>query len=266
MISISEVYDAVRDLANKDQKGFVTPAVFNTFASVAQQTVYNKIFERVAEAKALRRSGADPGMHLSVAKQAEEDLSYYISERALQELIEADEYITTGNGDIELEPDNYIEVIRPLDIKKVISIRTSESRDSIEIVHDASKMNRILTSNLSYPTQDFPVAFVKNNKIEVYPDTLAIDSVVVLFYRQPRSRYASGSNAGYEDLNRMPSYAAINVNQSTGYVIQDVANSRNFDLPEHYKTDLIYEMSKLIGIRLRDAFVSNQMNIEDSKQ
>ena len=51
MISISEVYDAVRDLANKDQKGFVTPAVFNTFAAVAQQNVYNKIFDEITKAK-----------------------------------------------------------------------------------------------------------------------------------------------------------------------------------------------------------------------
>ena len=40
MISVIEVYNAVRDLANKDQKGFVSPKVFNSFASIAQENVY----------------------------------------------------------------------------------------------------------------------------------------------------------------------------------------------------------------------------------
>ena len=39
MISVIEVFNAVRDLANKDQKGFVAPSVFNSFAEVAQQNV-----------------------------------------------------------------------------------------------------------------------------------------------------------------------------------------------------------------------------------
>ena len=50
MISVIEIYNAVRDLANKDQKGFVTPRVFNAFASVAQMSVYNSLFAALAPA------------------------------------------------------------------------------------------------------------------------------------------------------------------------------------------------------------------------
>ena len=268
MISISEVYDAVRDLANKDQRGFVTPAVFNTFAGVAQQNIYNKMFDGLVKSKSLRRSDNDPARHMSTMQQLEEDLSYYIEERLLPEIDDEGDVETIGGQiQFEPEPDEYITVARPLDIKKIISIRSSDqTRNSVEIVHDAEKINRILNSNLSSPTEDFPVAFVKDNTIQIFPDTMAIDNIVVMFYRQPRSRYVFGQNMGGSDLNNLPRYAFIQVNQISGFVVQDVSNSRNFDLPEHYKNDLIVEMSKLIGIRLRDNFMSQYMNMEESKQ
>ena len=47
MISVIEVYNAVRDLANKDQKGFVSPKVFNSFASIAQENVYLEMYSEL---------------------------------------------------------------------------------------------------------------------------------------------------------------------------------------------------------------------------
>ncbi len=44
MASVERVYKAVRDIANKDQRGFVTPAIFNEFAGMAQMNVFNSLF------------------------------------------------------------------------------------------------------------------------------------------------------------------------------------------------------------------------------
>jgi hypothetical protein len=260
MISISEVYDAVRDLANKDQKGFVTPAVFNTFANVAQQNIYNKLFDDLTKAQSLRRSNADAGRDKSLKQQIEEDLSYYLTERGLPE-------ISPEAGIDDPVPDNYIDVLRPLDIKKIVSIRLSDrTRNSAEIVYDPDKINRINNSRLSKPTEEFPVAFVKGTEIQVFPDTIDTDLVQVLFYRQPRSVIAGGLAMGQQDLTKLPIYAVINVDPTSGFVIQDITNSRNFDLPEHYKGDLIIELCKLVGIRLRDSFITQATNLEESKQ
>ena len=45
MVNVIDVYNAVRDLCNKDQRGFVTPEVFSTFAGIAQQNVFNEMFQ-----------------------------------------------------------------------------------------------------------------------------------------------------------------------------------------------------------------------------
>ena len=34
MVSVVQVYNAVKNIANKEQKGFITPAIFNSFAAI----------------------------------------------------------------------------------------------------------------------------------------------------------------------------------------------------------------------------------------
>jgi hypothetical protein len=51
MASVNTVYTALKNLANKDQRGFITPAVFNSFAGVAQLNVYNSLFDKLALGK-----------------------------------------------------------------------------------------------------------------------------------------------------------------------------------------------------------------------
>ena len=47
MVSVLQVYNAVKDIANKEQKGFITPGVFNSFAPIAQMNIYNEMFSEL---------------------------------------------------------------------------------------------------------------------------------------------------------------------------------------------------------------------------
>lgn len=265
MIKIGEVFNIVRDLANKDQKGFVTPAVFNTFAGLAQLNVYDKIFNEFLKAKTLRRSGVDGGRDKSYLQQIEEDLSRYIEEITIQEVYEQGLVGEDENGNMTEQPidlDEYASLTRTARIKKIISIRIDDSsRKEMEVVYSPDKIHRILDSNLSAPTDDFPIAFVKGQEIQIFPDTIAIESCPVMFYRYPRSVKQNGSI----DTSNQPTYSILSY-ANGGVEIENTAASRNFDLPERYKDDLVLEMSKLIGIRLRDSFMGNAVNIEESKQ
>ena len=59
MASVQRVFDAVKNIANKDQRGFVTPAIFNQFAGVAQMNVFNRLFGEISMGNRLRRSNID---------------------------------------------------------------------------------------------------------------------------------------------------------------------------------------------------------------
>ena len=66
MISVQSVYETVKNLANKDQKGFVTPEMFNSFAKSAQLKIYQEVFQEVIDGKKLRRAQIDAARRTSL--------------------------------------------------------------------------------------------------------------------------------------------------------------------------------------------------------
>lgn len=244
MISVIEVYNAVRDLANKDQKGFVTPNVFNTFAEVAQQNVFSNIIEDLVQAKALRMGQRDPGAGESVYRGVEDDFSEYIKEERL-----------LGSSDPNLTGDSNM-FKKPSDFYKLISIRVEgDERTPVELVYRPDQMSHIMSSNLSAPTELFPVALVSKS-IEVFPSD--VGSVIMTYYRQPAARYSATSGPfvkGECDYSSSPRFAVFS-EDSNGFYVNDVLNSRDFDLPERFKGAVVAEICKMIGVRLRDTVLA----------
>jgi len=237
MVSVQAVYRTLQDLANKDQKGFITPAVFNRFAALAQINIYNELFQELVKAKQISRQNFDPGRDKSVRKQTLEDLSVFIvSDRLIQPVQE----------NIFLKPDN---------LSKIISMSATDtdrrgieyssadqySRKEIEIIYDPEKIDRILTSNLSSPTEDYPVALVSED-IEVFPS--GIQRIRLTYYRRPGSVNLAG-----EVVDVPPTYVETALN---GVNLFNPEASYNFMLPPHYDNELVMEIAKLAGVRLRD--------------
>tara|TARA_X000001382_G_scaffold129146_2_gene120431 strand:- start:192 stop:830 length:639 start_codon:yes stop_codon:yes gene_type:complete len=200
--------------------------------------IYNEIFSELIDAKKISRQNFDPGRDKSVRKQKEEDLAFFLRR----------EYINMSGGIAN----------KPVDLSKIISISTdvirdagdTTSRTSCEIVYDPEKMDRILGSNLSTPTDDFPVALVSPVDIEVFPST--ISSVTLSYYAKPTSFDSDAQ------ISINPPYYDFNAVNYTGQEVElfNAQNSRNFMLPPHYLTEVVMEMAKLIGVRLRDQQIS----------
>ena len=226
MASIFNVYSALKSLSNKEQKGFITPAVFNSFAPIAQVNVYNEMFEDFTTAKQQSRANLDSGRDRSKRKLVAEDVSIYIKDVALEQL----------DGNLFQKPG---------DLGKVISIRTEgepgtgDSRSMCEMLYNVERMNAILGSNLSTPTDAFPVAMISKD-IEIFPDT--ITEAYITYYALPTSYEVGTSNAS--ELKPQ-----INFNASG---IIDLSASRDFMIPKEYEAELVAEMCKMLGVRLRD--------------
>ena len=251
MISVIEVYNAVRDLANKDQKGFITPKVFNSVASIAQENVYGDMFSELAAAMGLRLRNMDPAQGESVYRGVEDDLSEYIVEEIL-----------SASSDSSISGDSNV-FEKPNDFCKLISVRVNDDeRTDAELVYNSSKMSHILNSKLSAPTDLFPIALVSKN-IEIFPTS--IGSVIMTYYRHPASRYVitTGEFLGGEvDYFAKPKLGTLGDVDSDGFFVPDVSFSRNFDLPKKYIGELIAEVCKLVGVRLRDQVLSGYSTAE----
>ena len=68
MASVQAVYNSLKDLTNKEQKGLITPQIFNSLASLAQMNIYNEFFTELIEAKKLSRQRFELGRYKSVRK------------------------------------------------------------------------------------------------------------------------------------------------------------------------------------------------------
>jgi len=250
MINVIDIYNTVRDLCNKDQKGFVTPEVFSTFAAIAQQNVYNEMFSELTLSKKLRRSNVDNSRDKSVYKQVEEDLSYFIAEAILSDATLEDNWGVDANGEAMLyDPsDDGISILaKPLNLGKIISIRANDGdRTPLELIYNSEDVDRVVSSNLSSPTLAFPIAIIAHN-IEILP--MDLNDVTLKYYRTPGSINVSG---GVES-NLTPSYAQIS---SAAGIFPDVTNSRHFELAPNYSNEIVIEIARMIGIRLRDTFLT----------
>jgi len=83
MASVQQVYNSLKDLTNKEQKGFITPQIFNSLASLAQMNIYNEFFTELVEAKKLSRQNFELGRDKSVRKLKLEDLSFMVREATI---------------------------------------------------------------------------------------------------------------------------------------------------------------------------------------
>jgi len=242
MASVNRVYSALKDLVNKDQRGFVTPAVFNSFASVAQMNLFNKLFEDAALNKRLRNAQSDAGRDKSRVKQANEDLSAFSKLATIS--------VANGVG------------IKPSDLARIISISTNgvtlcstTTSIPVQIVYDEEKIDYILRSNLSTPTANAPVALISYD-IQVFPTS--ITSVKLRYYKDPEGLNPSTGAR----VNSQPRFGYTVV---AGKEVYNATNSVDFEMQEHYFAELVVEIAKLIGVNLRDqdvyAYSSNEQKM-----
>ena len=231
--SIQTVYNTLQDLANKDQQGFVSPVEFNRFAQVAQLNIFNGLFDELKDVKKLSRSGFDPSRDKSRFKRIQEDLAAFSTKATLPKV----------SGVF-----NVSNATTASPMARIISMATAGSilldqstKKPIEICYDEEKIERILISNLSSPTEEFPIALVSED-IHVFPTS--INKIEVRYYKYPEGRTSTGVRTA-----TMPTYT-------------EGGTSIDFELPEHYVSDLVYEIGKMIGVNLRDTDIVNYTGTE----
>jgi len=244
MASVQAVYNTLKDAVNKEQRGFVTPAMFNNFAQVAQMNIYNRLFEEMKEAHRRDRARFNPKDDKSYYKRAEEELAYFAKSVT----------ITKANGVFDKDPNG--------DLSRIISASTfgtiimgTSTTTPIEMCYDEGKIERILTSDLAAPSEQYPVALVSEN-IEVFPSS--IGRIKLRYYKYPQGKnILTGARTA-----ALPSYAVTAVDGNDTF---DPSLSVDFELPDRYLSDLVYEVAQLAGLSIRDMNVVNLMQTEEAE-
>lgn len=219
-LSVYTTYTALKDLANKDQRGFVSPDTFNSVAQPAQMMVFNDMFESVKRKRRVRQGQIDGGFHLSQVKRLKEDLSVFAKDLPIQ--------FTNGVAN------------KPEDFAYSISAETSAGLP-VQILFDENKLGYLRNSTLAAPTSTNPVV-VMSNSLQVVPST--VTSLTLRYYKTPQ-----GIDSNGDRTVNLPTYAYTTINNQDTF---DPDNSIDFELPEFYLPYLLLELGRMIGLNLRD--------------
>ena len=158
MINVDRIYQRVLTLANKEQRGYITPQEFNIFANQAQMDIFEQYFYDLNQ---FRRTPGNDTVHADMVDILEEKISVFEQDGALS--------LTNGVGALSVLGDFY---------------RLSSIRNGNIFFESVSKKEARLfqLSPLTLPVPQRPVYILDqaNNRVRVFgsaPLTVNVDYI-----------------------------------------------------------------------------------------
>jgi len=174
MVNIDTVYQRVLALANKEQRGYITPQEFNLFANQAQMDIFEQYFYDRAQ---FGRLPGNKTMYADPIDILEEKIEIFHDSTSL-----------TGSGNIFTLPSNLYRLAR---------VNNPENSATIEkLTHQ--KFTTARNSPLTAPTISRPIYYVKGNQVIVNPNT--IENINIDYIKIPTPVEWNGFDAGTNQL------------------------------------------------------------------
>ena len=147
MVNIDTVYQRVLALANKEQRGYITPQEFNLFANQAQMDIFEQYFYDRAQ---FGRIPGNKTMYADPIDILEEKIEIFHKSTAL---------VSTNNNHI---------FNLPKDIYRLARVNNVDNGATIEkLTHQ--KFTTARNSPLTAPTISRPIYYVKDTRVIVNP-------------------------------------------------------------------------------------------------
>lgn len=217
----NRVYIGVQTILNKQQLGFASVSQYNIVSRIAQDTIFDKKIDALNSQVRNKIRNIDT-VNRSLEQRAEEDLAPLFVYDEVQA-------VSSGTNIFDF-PSNcaYIKEI-------------SYNGNVVDII-TPSKAKYYTNSYYTPPTDEYCIAVMGSNQIEVIGDALSSD-LTMSYYRRPRGSVSGAASSGY------PTWGYVTVGENQNY---NSAASIDFELPSHLEQELIYEIASIMGANLRD--------------
>ena len=232
MVNIDNVYQKVLAIANKEQRGYITPQEFNLFANHAQMGIFEQYF--YDQSQFLRAPGNNTS-YANPVTNLEQKISIF--ERYNKPFVAVNEY-----GDIKL--DSIIDNLYRIGMVRVDydSENGHKQADKVSLKELMEYGTSPLTRSRQYPHY---TNFQERIKVYPYPKPPK-DRVLVSYVVKPRK-----VNWGYNIVGENALY--------------DATKSQNFQLHMSEENDLVIKTLALAGISIKDPSVYQLASAEDQK-
>ena len=240
-ISVNDVYQKVLAIANKEQRGYITPQEFNLFANQAQMDIFEQYFYD------LNQFSRIPGNDTTYA-----DIVSLLNEKIdIFEKFRQD--VSMASGGVGTLPDYYR--------MGELSFNNSGTYVAIEKVNQ-NDLNHYINSPLTSPTTSRPIYIrtsgstesTRERSIQVYPTSIT-----------------SGVTCNYIARPTPPNWTYTVV---VGKALYNgtAADLQDFELHKSEENNLVLKILSLAGVSIKDAILyqaaeaAENKNIQQEKQ
>jgi hypothetical protein len=218
MILVDTVYQKVLALANKEQRGYITPQDFNLFANQAQLEIFEQYFYDVNGA---RRVQGNDTVYADIDDMLEEKMQVF--EQA-DDVVVISAFNTFVDG--VFLPNNYYRVHRVEVINNI-----TRAVGVCEILNTKDFADCAVSGPLLAPSDNRPVANIRDNELRcIGSNNLPLDPFRIFYFRIP-----ARVNWTYVVINKQAMY---NAGVTTG----------NFELHPSEENQLVNKILRLAGI------------------
>ena len=228
-VNINTVYQRVLAIANKEQRGYITPQEFNLLANQAQLDIFEQYFYDLNQ---FSRLPGNETRYADMVDIIEEKISVF--EKFRQD-------VSMSAGGVGTLPAN---------THKLGAVSYNTGSGYVEIEHiNQNELNKYINSPLTAPTTTRPI-YIKTSEtaIQVYPTTIT-SAVTCNYIAKPAT-----ARWGYTIVNDRPLY-----NSGTTY-------TTHFELHESEETDLVINILSLAGIVIKDISLYQAAKQEDIQE
>ena len=221
-ISVDRVYQTVLAVANKEQRGYITPQEFNLFANQAQNEIFESYYYD------LNRYLKIPGN-----KTVTSDLRDIIEEKiSIFRVVNQGVSNSSSPGSYELAQGYY--KLETVTLRETTTGRRYTAEEVTKREYDLYHQ-----SALTMPSVNRPLFYVAGNNIYYSPNDL-YDNLSIDYIRRPQT-----PNWTYYVVNNK---ALSNPDPSAGY--------RDFELHESEEKNLVVKILQYAGISIKDVSLS----------
>lgn len=213
-MTIDTAYEFVKDLANKEQKGFIPSATFNRYAERAQMEVF---MQRYGNPREYQPGRPIPRITYSSTQKIHDDLRPFIRKIVLH-------LDRLGRASY---PEDYIHLSS---IRYTVTKNGRHEQVAVKVTPDDRLAYR-LSSRLVAPTKEYPICAMFDHYIQFYPENLV--GINFTYLRQPM----------------VPKWAFTIVNNREVY---DAGNSLDWEFRDQVHNEICMKILSYIGIHLRE--------------
>lgn len=228
---INRIYQTVQAIANKDQRGYISPQEFNLFADHAQMDIFEQYFFDVGQFKRLGRTDKN---HQDAVSNLEHKIDMFMKNTSV-----APSFIYPKYGG-----EDYTVGVLPLpsDIYRLVDVRTQDGygveRLSVE------KFETAMRSYLTRPTVSRPSYCFKGVSANIFPAA----TVKMSYITKPVSPKWT-----FQDVGGTPFYNP------------DANDHQDFQLHASEQEKLTLRILKLAGVATKDMALAQAASQEEAK-